>query len=96
MRSGWLSRAELPLAQQLQVFRGWYSIFLALNFGANLPLQHVTAQSSGQCASSGQATPSQGQAAGKCLASRVKAFIWNQTDVPVLVQVNSAGVLVVR
>ena len=43
LRSGWLSRAELPLAQQLQ---------------------HVTAQSSGQCAASGQATPSQGQAAG--------------------------------
>merc|ERR1719221_609634 len=44
LRSGWLSRAELPLAQQLQ---------------------HVTAQSSGQCAASGQATPSQGQAAGQ-------------------------------
>ena len=46
LRSGWLSRAELPLAQQLQ---------------------HVTAQSSGQCAASGQATPSQGQAAGMCV-----------------------------
>merc|ERR1719495_2151891 len=48
MRGGFLARAELPLAQQLQ---------------------HVTAQSSGQCASSGQATPSQGQAAGQ--------FSWN-------------------
>ena len=56
LRSGWLSRAELPLAQQLQ---------------------HVTAQSSGQCAASGQATPSQGQAAGTCIVFSGRSKIYN-------------------
>ena len=55
LRSGWLSRAELPLAQQLQ---------------------HVTAQSSGQCAASGQATPSQGQAAGTCVVFSGRSTIY--------------------
>ena len=55
LRSGWLSRAELPLAQQLQ---------------------HVTAQSSGQCAASGQATPSQGQAAGTCVVFSRRSTIY--------------------
>ena len=32
----------------------------------------MTAQSSGQCASTGQATPSQGQAAGKCNQFAIK------------------------